>query len=152
MVAYWACAQVVMRSHPGRHKVFIASCYFIFYKELLYRRCMFFENLLPYITLGPYIKRRECRSHFTSSYVRHVGITKPRKSLIRVTSNCTTSVPDFIKIRPAVLVLNHADGQTDGQPYMNSLTKFEGYEEVLFKLNKCFVKLHCHMDAIILVK
>jgi hypothetical protein len=96
---------------------------FTFFRELLYHSCVFFEYLLSFIIVWPYIKWRKCRSHLTSSFVRHVGITDCRNlksagTNLGAACSGTTFIPVFIRIHPMVLELNHVDRRTDRQSWL----------------------------------
>jgi hypothetical protein len=90
----------------------------LYYRELLYR-IPYCSKIKPYINVWPYCKWCYCRSHLTSSLVRHVGADcrKLKKYEFRADSNGITSIPNLILICPADLEMNGADGRTDRQTW-----------------------------------
>jgi hypothetical protein len=69
----------------------------------------------------PIVKWVYCRSHLTTSFVRHVGIITCRKlkdTILQYTP--MPQRPNLIQIHPAILELIYKDRWTDrrGQPYV----------------------------------
>jgi hypothetical protein len=105
MVAHGlVCITLSKGSSPDEVEFFCSMqsprIYLKLFKDLLFQSCVFFENLLPYITILSYCKWGYCRYHLTSLFVRRVGITDRRKlksTLGKHYGNSTFSnSPDFV--------------------------------------------------------
>jgi hypothetical protein len=129
VVANWTRTHVDMGSNPRQVKSFFYAIAMLFFYSIqritMPRLCIFGRPIIVYrsmiLLLWCY-----CQFHLTILFVRHAGITDCRKlkGECWVDPNGVSFKPNFIQIRPAVLVLNHADGQTHrhryDQPYMLS--------------------------------
>jgi hypothetical protein len=73
------------------------------YKYLLYQSRVFFENLLPHITVWPYITWRYRSSHLSCPPCWYHGLQEIRRCEHWVASNGTKSIQNLIKISPTVL-------------------------------------------------
>jgi hypothetical protein len=98
-------------SNPFIEFVQPPSCYFTSYKELL---CHFFivRKSMNYVIVWP----NSCASvgpisEVNSSTILFCRLYEFKKYDFRVDSDGTTSMPNFIQIRPAVLVMSRADKQ-----------------------------------------
>jgi hypothetical protein len=89
-------------------------CYFILYKQLpmfcifltsfTIHHCMALLQVALVSTPPHKSVRPPCRYYRSEETVKYY---------FRVVPNCTTSIPNFIQIRPAILEFNHVDRQTD---------------------------------------
>jgi hypothetical protein len=85
-------------------------------KELLYQNFVFSENLSPYTIVRPCCTWRYCRSHFTSSFVRHVSIidcTKLKNTILG------RNIHTKFRLNPFRGSRVESWGQTDGQTGRN---------------------------------
>jgi hypothetical protein len=105
VVMYWNCMQVVMGFIPGQNKFFNVflqmQCYFLFYKELRYQSCVFFQDLLMYIIVRAYNKWH-CVT--PTSQVQEI-----EKHDVRVPSSGMMSIPIISIICSADIELNYVD-------------------------------------------
>jgi hypothetical protein len=106
VVTYWTRTNGVVDRILVKSKCFFLSCsrhdIILRYTENYYIKVLFSENLQPY---GPIAS---CASVDPTSQVCSPAMLV----LLIVVPNGTTSMPDFIQIRQAILELNHADRHT----------------------------------------